>query len=170
MSPIERSGIRPAREDDAAAMASIYNYYVTETFATFEIHPIPAAGMAGRLKTTLEASLPWILAETEEGIVGYAHASPWRSRRAYRFSVETTIYVERAHLGQGIGTQLYCELIERLRSDGLHVAIGGIALPNDACIALHEKVGFERIAHFREVGFKFGRWIDVGYWERVLHP
>ena len=85
-----------------------------------------------------------------------------------RFSVETTIYLSSRQLGAGIGTTLYRRLLELLKTRGLHLAIGGVALPNQASIALHEKLGFQKVAHFGEVGFKFGRWIDVAYWELKL--
>ena len=149
-------------------MARIYNHYVTQTAATFEVRPIAASMIAERVEEIMKASLPWIVAETGGGIVGYAHASPWKSRHAYRFSVETTVYVDRLSLRQGIGALLYGELIAHLEQRSVRVAIGGIALPNDGCVALHEKLGFEKVAHFRDVGFKFGRWIDVGYWQRIL--
>jgi phosphinothricin acetyltransferase len=101
-------------------------------------------------------------------VVGYAYAGPWRSRAAYRDAVESTVYVESGLAGSGIGSKLYDALIPELRRRSFHCAMGGIALPNAASVALHEKKGFIKVAHFREVGWKFQRRIDVGYWELVL--
>ncbi len=99
---------------------------------------------------------------------GYAYASEWKSRCAYRYSVETTVYLHPDARGKGIGTLLYQELIRKLSKLELHAAIGGIALPNDASVALHEKIGFKKAAHFKQVGYKFNKWVDVGYWELIL--
>jgi len=101
--------------------------------------------------------------------MGYAYANKWKSRRAYKHSVESTIYIQSGELYKGIGTILYGELINRLKNLGFHSIIGGIAMPNEASINLHEKLGFEKVAHFKEVGFKFEKWIDVGYWELLLY-
>jgi L-amino acid N-acyltransferase YncA len=100
--------------------------------------------------------------------VGYASASPWKSRSGYRFSAEITVYVEPGQEGRGIGSALYGALFPMLQARGVHAVIGGIALPNDASVALHEKFGMRKVAHFQETGYKHGRWIDVGYWERIL--
>ena len=101
-------------------------------------------------------------------VVGYAYAGPWRTRAAYRFAVETTVYLDRNRTGHGLGRALYGRLLADLRELGFRCAMGGIALPNDASVALHERMGFVKVAHFREVGFKFNRWIDVAYWQRAL--
>ncbi len=97
-----------------------------------------------------------------------AYAVLWKARSAYRFSVEITVYVAPGMAGRGIGSMLYSHLFAALQPLGVHAVIGGIALPNEASIALHEKFGMEKVAHFQQVGFKFNRWIDVGYWERIL--
>ena len=101
-------------------------------------------------------------------VVGYAYAGRWHDRSAYRYSVETTIYLDADHLGKSIGSGLYAALLQQLKERGMHVAIGGIALPNPGSVALHEKLGFRKVAHYGEVGFKFNRWIDVGYWQHAL--
>ena len=101
-------------------------------------------------------------------VVGYAYATKWNRRSAYRFSAEVTVYLDHGRRGRGIGSKLYQQLLPTLQLSGIHVAIGGIALPNNASVALHEKLGFQKVAQFREVGFKFNKWIDVGYWEKVL--
>jgi phosphinothricin acetyltransferase len=149
-------------------MARIYNYYVVNTVITFEEEPVTAQTMAARVAEAQEASLPWLVAEIGGSVVGYAYASKWKGRCSYRYSVETTIYLEHGHEGRGIGRKLYSALLLDLRARGMHVVIGGAALPNDASIALHEKLGFERVATFCQVGFKHGRWIDVAYWQLVL--
>jgi phosphinothricin acetyltransferase len=160
--------IRQASAVDAEAISDIYNHYILETIITFEEQAVSSAELAERITAVAAASLPWIVAEQDGTVVGYAYASKWRDRCAYRFSVETTVYVAPDSLGKGIGTALYQSLLKQLRNSGLHVAIAGIAIPNPASIALHEKLGFRKVAHFPEVGFKFGKWIDVGYWQSTL--
>jgi phosphinothricin acetyltransferase len=115
-----------------------------------------------------EASLPWLTAERAGEVVGYAYATAWRVRRGYRYSTEVTVYVAPGVGGLGIGSLLYADLIPALEERGIHIAIGGIALPNEPSVALHEKFGFNKVAHFEQVGLKFDRWIDVGYWQRIL--
>ena len=166
--PATDVAIRAATASDAAAVARIYNPYVTGTIVTFEEAPLSDAEMAGRIRDVESAALPWLVALRDGGVAGYAYASKWKGRCAYRHSAEVTVYLDAALTGRGIGSMLYRELLATLTARGLHAVIGGIALPNDASVALHEKLGFEKVAHFREVGFKFGRWIDVGYWQRLL--
>jgi phosphinothricin acetyltransferase len=124
--------------------------------------------MAARIREVTAAGLPWVVAELNGRVVGYAYASQWKGRCAYRFSVESSVYVDAKHTGQGIGSELYDALLGRLRGGKTHVVIGGIALPNEGSVALHERFGFRKVAHFNEVGFKFERWIDVGYWQITL--
>jgi phosphinothricin acetyltransferase len=153
---------------DAEALAGIYNYYVTETEVSLEEEAVPRPEMARRIEEAGSAALPWLVAELDGRAVGYAHASRWKGRCAYRFSVEISVYVERIRTGQGIGSRLYEQLFATLRARGVHAVIGSIALPNAISVALHEKFGLRKVGHFTEVGFKFGRWIDVGYWHRTL--
>jgi phosphinothricin acetyltransferase len=159
--------VRPATREDADAIAAIYNHYVLETIVTFEEAPVAPVEMTRRIAEVQAAALPWLVAEKAGQVAGYAYATPWRSRIGYRFSVEVTVYTAPGQAGSGIGSRLYETLLPLLESRGIHAAMGGIALPNDASIALHEKFGFRKVAHFREPGLKFGRWIDVGYWEWV---
>lgn len=159
--------IRPATAQDAAAVAAIYNHYVATTTISFEEQPVTAADMAGRI-AGVTAALPWLVFEQDGIVMGYAYATPWRARSAYRFSVESSVYVSPDHPRMGIGSRLYRDLLEELRARGLHMVIGGIAQPNEASVALHEAMGFEKVAHFKQVGMKFGRWVDVGYWELCL--
>jgi L-amino acid N-acyltransferase YncA len=160
--------VRAATAADAEAIARIYNHFIAHTTVTFEEDPVTADEMARRIADVQAASLPWLVAEQDAAVAGYAYATPWRVRRAYRFSAETTVYLAPHRSRQGLGTQLYRVLLEALRKHGIHAVLGGIALPNDASIALHERLGFRKVAHFEQTGFKFNQWIDVGYWERIL--
>jgi L-amino acid N-acyltransferase YncA len=160
--------VRSASATDAEAIARIYDYYVQNTVITFEEESVSAQAMATRVAEVQGLSLPWLVAQVQNALVGYAYASKWKVRSAYRYSVETTIYLEHGCEGRGIGTILYSELLSILRETGIHVAIGGAALPNAASAALHEKLGFENVATFRQVGFKHGKWVDVAYWQVVL--
>ena len=160
--------IRPATASDSAAIARIYNHFILDTTVTFEEQAVSAQQMAERIEEVASASLPWLVAEQAGKVVGYAYATKWKGRCAYRFSVESTVYLAPGFAGMGVGSKLYDALFAALRERGTHVVIGGIALPNPASIALHEKFGMNKAAHFREVGFKFGKWIDVGYWQAPL--
>ena len=160
--------LRDATADDAAAIAAIYNHYVETTVISFEEAPVTAAVMQERIAGVQQDGLPWLVAIADGKVAGYAYATKWRVRAAYRFSVESSVYLDKARAGKGMGTALYQALFARLRAGGRHLCIGGIALPNDASVALHEKMGFTKVGQFREVGLKFGRWIDVGYWELRL--
>jgi L-amino acid N-acyltransferase YncA len=159
--------IRACTSADAAAICDIYNRYVRETVITFEETPVAAAEMAQRIED-VTAHWPWLVAEVHGAIVAYAYATPWKARSAYRFSVETTVYVAHDHMRRGLGAALYRQLIDELRERGVHAAVGGIALPNEASVALHEKLGFKKIGQFVEIGRKLDRWVDVGYWQLIL--
>lgn len=160
--------LRAATPADAAAIAGIYNHYILNTVVTFEEEALPVEEMARRITETLAEGNPWFVWEEGGRVLGYAYAGKWKSRCSYRFSVEATVYLDPAATGRGLGTKLYRALIDRYRNTPIHAIIGGVALPNDASTALHEKLGFQKIAHFKEVGWKFDRWIDVGYWELIL--
>lgn len=160
--------IRTATLNDAAAIAEIYNPYIAETIITFEEQPVSSEEIQERISKVFADGLPYLVAENEGRVCGYAYATQWRARSAYRFSTETTVYVAKTRTGHGIGSALYRELVSRLASCGAHLAIGGIALPNEASVALHENLGFKKVAHFEQVGKKFGRWVDVGYWQKTL--
>ena len=160
--------IQAATEADAAALADIYNPYILETTITFEEQAVTSSEMASRVVEADDTGLPFLLARTEGVPAGFAYASKWKGRCAYRHSAETTVYVGRDRWRRGIGTALYTKLIDLLQGAGIHAAIGGIALPNEPSIALHERLGFTKVAQFREVGFKFNRWIDVGYWQLLF--
>ena len=160
--------IRPAEAKDAAAIAGIYNHYVAETIVTFDEKAVTADDIERRIREAREAPYPWFVAELSGEVRGYAHAGAWKGRCAFRHSVESTIYLAHGEEGRGIGSALYERLLASLEAQGVHAVVGGISLPNDASVAFHEKHGFEKVAHFPEIGFKFGRWIDVGYWQRTF--
>jgi L-amino acid N-acyltransferase YncA len=157
--------IRSATLGDSGQIAEIYNYYIQTSHATFELEAIDSAEMESRIRQTLEKNYPFFVSEESEEILGYAYGRTFRPRPAYRHSIEVSVYIKNGEEGKGIGTGLYKKLFAEILQRDFHAIIGGIALPNDPSIQLHEKFGFEKVAHFREVGFKFGRWIDVGYWE-----
>ena len=160
--------IRVAGQADAVGIADIYNHYIANTAVTFEENAVAAADMGGRIRAAARLDLPWLVADEKGEITGYAYASKWNGRCAYRHSVEITVYLSPGRANQGLGSMLYEALFAQLRKQSVHVVIGGIALPNPASIALHEKFGIKKVAHFEQVGFKFGQWIDVGYWQGIL--
>lgn len=159
--------IRDATIADAPAICGIYNYYIENTPVTFEEAALSPEEMAARISDITQA-YPWIVYLENGTIVGYAYAGKWKARSAYRHTAELTVYLDHMATGRGIGSRLMTELLARLRGIGVHAVVGGVALPNPASTALHEKFGFKKVAHFPEVGFKFGKWIDVGYWELML--
>ncbi len=156
--------IRGARIEDAEALCRIYNYYVENTIITFEEIPVTVDDMKNRILKGLE-HFPWLVYESQGSVIGYAYAGKWRVRSAYRYTVETTIYLDKQCHGQKIGTQLYKHLIEELVNRNIHRVVACIALPNDASVQLHEKLGFKKVARFTEVGYKFNQWLDIGYWQ-----
>lgn len=161
--------IRLAAQADSKSIVAIYNHYILNSTITFEEEPITSGEMFDRINSAFEAQLPWLVAEHEGEILGYAYASQWKGRCAYRYSVESTIYLHEAKKSKGLGSMLYTALLSELRAKDIHVVLGGIALPNQASIGLHEKMGFEKVAHFKEVGHKFNKWVDVGYWQLTLN-
>lgn len=170
----EQEGIvRRADSGDAAAICGIYNPYVTQTTITYEFEAVDRAEMGRRMDSVMGLGLPYLVYEmAEEGekrrVVGYCYASPWRLRPAYLHTVETSVYVDKAYAGQGIGERLYRSLLADLRDRGVHVAIGGIGLPNAESVRLHQKLGFRRVGHFPEVGRKFDQWLDLEFWQLNL--
>lgn len=159
--------IRPVTPDDAAQVCAIYNPYVLETTISFEEEAVPVEEMHRRI-ADVTAHLPWLVLEQDGVVLGYAYAARWRARSAYRFAAESTIYLAQGQTGKGHGARLYGELVAEVRRRGLHTLIGGIAQPNAASVALHEKLGFRRVALFEQVGLKFGKWVGVGYWQLML--
>jgi len=156
--------IRAATSADAAAVATIYNWYIANTVITFEVEPVAAAEMAQRIEAALVAH-EWLVLARGGELLGYAYAGRFHARAAYRHTAESTIYLRHGLEGQGFGTTLYSELLRRSFARGYRQLIGGIALPNEASVRLHEKLGFAKAGHLTRVGRKFERWIDVGYWQ-----
>ena len=160
--------IRAASPADLPALTGIYNHYVTTSEATFDDVPF-----------TLEARREWfshyadhgphrVLVAYRDGVLGYATSSPFNPRGGYRTSVAVSVYLDPEHTGQGLGRRLYGELLPLVRAAGIHRAYGGIAQPNPASNALHRALGFRPVGVYREVGFKFGRFIDVEWYELAL--
>lgn len=160
--------IRPARMADCEAIARIYNHYIRETVITFEEQEISGAEIALRLAEVEAANLPWLIAEEANTVIGYAYGGKWKGRCAYRYASESSVYLAAEQTGRGFGRLLYTSLMDEFCKRSIHTVIGGIALPNPASIALHERLGFVKSAEFKEVGYKFSRWIDVGYWQKML--
>lgn len=157
--------IRRATPDDSEQIAAIYRPIVEDTAISFEAEPPSSDEMARRIESALR-NHEWLVAESGDAIAGYAYATRYRERHAYRFSAETTLYIHPDYQRQGIGHALYADLFESLASLGYHRAFAGITLPNHASVALHQAFGFEQIGIFREAGFKFDRWHDVAMWQR----
>ena len=157
--------IRPAASKDAEQISKIYNHYIATSYATFELESIDAAEMQRRIADTIKQGYPFLVAEDAGLIVGYTYGRPFRPRPGYRHTVEVAVYVHPERQGQGTGKQLYDRLLPQLFDNGARSLIATIALPNDASVRMHERFGFVNAGLFREVGRKFDRWIDVGYWQ-----
>lgn len=160
--------IRDIQASDMEAVTRIYNHYITHTTVSFEEAPVTARDMQARVDGVLASGFPWLVLEDGNGVAGYAYANVWNRRSAYRYTAEITVYLEPEATGRGGGTRLYGVLFDRLGKLGIRTVIGGIGLPNAASVALHEKMGLEKVAHFARVGYKFGQWLDVGYWQGGL--
>lgn len=161
--------IRQATVKDAEAIAAIYNYYIVNTIATFEESEITANEINTRIMKVGDAGLPWLVLEEDCQIVGYAYAATWNTRSAYRHTAEVTIYLLPQMASKGLGYRLYQELFSQLRKKDIHTVIGVIALPNLVSVAIHEKFAMKKVGHFEQLGYKFGKWHDVGYWQAKLN-
>lgn len=161
--------LRLATPSDAAGCLAIYRPFVESSHTTFETEVPSLDEFARRIESTL-CERPWIVAEENGHVVGYAYASPIKDRIAYQWSVEVAIYVAPDTRRRGVGRALYQALFRCLAGQGFVNAVGIIALPNDASIALHESLGFEKIAHLKEIGFKLGAWRDSAWWQKRLAP
>jgi phosphinothricin acetyltransferase len=157
--------IRKATKEDASAIQRIYNHYIRTTVITFEEEEVSVEEMAGRIN---RYDLPWFVAILQGQVIGYAYAGQWKPRSAYKFTVETSIYLDASVHQRGVGFTLYKHLINTLKRSDVHAVLGGIAQPNEASVRLHEKLGFEKVGQLKQVGRKLGRWVDVGYWQLVL--
>ena len=154
---------------DAAVCAAIYAPHVESSPVSFEEQAPGVAELAARIER-YGASHAWLVAERDGEVVGYAYATPFNERPAYRWSTNVSVYIAESARGQGIGRALYTALFERLRERGFHMACAGVTLPNEASVGLHESLGFEPVGVNREIGWKQGAWRDVGWWQLELAP
>ena len=162
--------IRLATADDAAAIAGIYGPYVTDTPVSFEEEPPGADEMARRMAGDGSGLYPWLVAEAEGRVVGFASSSPFRTRPAYRWTVETGVYLDPRAQGRGLGRALMEQMLELLTRQGFTTVVAGVTLPNDPSLALHQKLGFAPTATYRDTGFKLGEWRTVQVFARELAP
>ena len=158
---------RPCQPGDEAAIVEIYNHYISHTTITFEEVPLSALEMRQRIEACTQR-YPWLVCESGGQLVGYAYATAWKARAAYRHTAESTVYVREGFGGQGVGKALYRSLLPLLKDAGCHMVLACIAMPNEASVGLHEHLGFSQVAHYREVGRKFDQWLDVGDWQLCL--
>ncbi|WP_100612015.1 GNAT family N-acetyltransferase [Confluentibacter lentus] len=159
--------IRNVHIKDAKQIVDIYNYYVLNSIVTLDLVPFSVQDFEEKIKT-ISSQFPFIVYEENNVLLGYAYANTFRTKPAYNRTVELTIYLKYDALGKQIGKKMYSELLDQLKKQNYHVVIGGLTLPNDASIKLHEKFGFDKVAHFKEVGYKFNKWHDVGFWQLIL--
>ena len=167
MDPASPVVVRAASPEDAAAVQGIYAPIVTSTAISFEYEVPSIEDMEQRI-SAITRSLPWLVAEIDRTVAGYAYAASHRDRAAYGWSVDTSVYVSERSRGSGVGRLLYARLFDELISAGYVSAYAGITLPNEASVGLHEACGFRRVGVFPQVGYKLGRWHDVGWWHRPL--
>ena len=156
-------------ERDGAACAAIYAPHVEGGLASFEEVPPTGEDMANRI-SAISRSHPWLVAERDGEVAGYAYASPHRSRPGYRWTADVAVYVDDAHRRSGVGRELYGALLPLLTRQRIKNACAGIALPNPGSVGLHESFGFELVGVYKEIGYKRGAWLDVGWWQLALLP
>ncbi|QIR35980.1 N-acetyltransferase [Tolypothrix sp. PCC 7910] len=164
-----KATIRLANENDASQMLVIYAPIVRETAISFELEPPSETEFQQRIKN-YQQQMPWLVCEINGEVVGYAYASPYRPRAAYQWSVESSVYVGEKYRRQGIAKALYTTLLKLLQLQGFYNVVAAIALPNQPSVALHEAFGFVPVGVFPRVGYKFGKWLDIGYWQLSLQP
>lgn len=159
--------IRDVTLTDAKQIHNIYNVYVKKSRATFQERPLSLHEIETQIERVIK-DFPWIAYQEDGEIVGYTYADQWKKKSAYRFTVETSIYLHPNHTGRGIGSELKGAMIKELKDRNFHSVISAISLPNPASIAMCEKFGFQKVGQLKEIGYKFGEWIDVGYWQLLL--
>lgn len=163
--------IRPITINDAPAICEIYNHYIDSTSISFEYDTVSIEVMQSRIEKTI-AQYPWLVYEEQGEILAYVYANVWKAREAYKHVLESTVYASHKMTTKGVGTQLYQALFEAIEEKQEQTKVKAlmavIALPNDASIALHKKIGFVEAGYFKEVGYKFGKWIDVAYYQKDL--
>ena len=159
---------REVQEGDLEAIDRIHTGYVRDTVATFDLEGLGPEGWREKWRTAVSADQPWLVREEGGEVVGFAIATAFRPKAAYRLTVESTIYLDPGAVGRGVGRPLYEAMLGEAARRGFHLAVAGITLPNRASVALHEALGFESVGTFCEVGHKLGEWRDVGWWQRRL--
>lgn len=159
--------IRDVILSDAKRIHEIYNKYIKKSKATFQEQPVSLEEVKAQIQRIVK-DFPWIVYQEEDQIVGYTYADKWKEKTAYRYTVETSIYLDPEYLGKGIGSELKGAMIQELKERDFHCVISAISLPNPASIAMCEKFGFQKVGQLREIGYKFDEWIDVGYWQLLL--
>lgn len=160
--------IRQVEVSDAKAINAIYNHYVEHSIYTFDEEYMELPDTIQMIKS-IQTKYPFNVFVDKDKVVGYAYADKWKIRSAYKRTVETSVYIHPEYLNKGTGTFLYSNLINQLRNQEVHALIAGISLPNERSVRLHERLGFVKVAHFKEIGFKFQKWVDVGYWELIFN-
>ena len=160
--------IRPVDPGDGRAICAIYNHYIENTTACFEEILLSTGEMEERIRK-ISAKYPYLVLEEDGELTGYAYANTWKERPSYRHSAEISVYLKNGYQGKGRGKELLGKLIGELRGAGLHAIVAGIVLPNEGSVGMCEKFGFRKIGQFNEIGFKKGKWLDVGYWELVFN-
>lgn len=159
--------IRKVRISDSKDITNIYEYYIQHSTATFEETPVAESEMEIRIGHICK-NYPYWVVEDDNIVIGYAYINSWKPRSAYKWSAEVSIYLSPNHLGKGIGKVLFEKLLEETKKTDIKTLLAGISLPNQSSIGLHEKYGFKKVAHFKNIGYKFKQWIDVGYWQLEL--
>lgn len=159
--------IREASTADAVGCGAVYNHYVATSIATFDVEPMEPLVMAAKIERALHDHT-FLVAVEDARLLGFAYAGSFKDKAAYAWTCETTIYLNPAELGRGVGRELYGRLLEVLAERGFRVVTGCLALPNQASVALHEALGFEQVAMLPRVAFKFGQWQDMGWWQREI--
>lgn len=160
--------LRKAASSDLQDILNIYNHYIKNTIITFDLEPISIETFRDQMLPVLD-SFPFYIAHCKNEILGYAYLASWKKRKAYDFTVESSVYLKAGNEGKGIGKLLYKQLFNDAEKYGIHSVIAGISLPNESSVKFHEYFGFKYIGAFKEVGYKFDDWIDVGYWQLILN-
>lgn len=160
--------MRKALPSDADRIAEIYNYYIENTVITFEKNLIDGEEIKQRISNVIYKGFPYIVYEEQGTVIGYAYLDNWRSRAAYNITLETSIYLDHLSTNKGFGRTLYAELIRQAQTLDIHSLIGVISLPNLPSQKLHQELGFRLVGNFKESGIKFGRLIDVEFWQLML--
>lgn len=159
--------IRQFKPSDLNPMREIYNHYVENTLVTFDEVALNEQEFADKLNPVIH-KYPCFVYEKEGQVLGFSYATEWKENPAYRFTVSTAIYLDPEAIDKGTGTALYKKLIEELREMNTHSIVAGILMPNEKSTRMHERLGFSKVAHLSQIGFKFNKWIDVSYWQMIL--